>query len=429
MAANDGPVPVRTLAQAARLLCGAQRLDRFGIATGPPTLDYARLLDRVGAVVGAVRRNSAFRSDIDRLGVELIEHAGNARFTDPHSIETASGLRLRASKIILCAGGKSRALAVPGATLTATHSDAWSLTRVPESMLVIGGGMTGVQVASIFQAFGTRVSLFQRAGRILPAEDEDVSYAVAAAFRDSGMAVRERFGEIESFEAAQGGVRMNFVHEGRRESAEAALAVVAVGWTADTEGLNLPAAGVQLDGGGYIAVDAGLRTSVPHIHAAGDITGRWMLVPQGVQDGWVAASNAVRGICVTADEGVCPTGGYSEPEYASVGLTEKNARLKHDIVTARVNFDATTRTIIDDRTDGFCKLLVDRHARTILGCHVVGERAVEIVQIVAIAMSRGMRVDELVRTPLSFPTYTGILMRAAYRALDQLGGASRWVPA
>ena len=428
MAANDGPVPVRTLAQAARLIRGARKLDRFGIATGRPVLDYSQLLQRVRNVVEDVGRHSAFRRDIDRLGVRLIEQTGNARFVDAHTIETESGLRMQAEQIILCAGGTSRRLSVPGAELTATHSDAWSLTRVPQSILVIGAGMTGAQVASVFQAFGSRIALFQRAPRILPAEDEDVSAAVATAFRDTGMVVREGFGTIESFERVDGGIRMNFSRDGVHDSAEAELAVVAIGWVADTRGLNLSAAGIQTDARGYVAVDACLRTSTSHIYAAGDITGRWMLVPQAIQDGWAAATNAVRRTSMTLADGVCPTGGFTDPEYASVGLTEAKARETHDLVTAVVHFDATTRTIIDDRTFGFCKLLVDRATHTILGCHVVGERAVEIVQLAALSMSSGMPVEELVRLPLSFPTYTGILMRAAYRAVEQLGIQARWMP-
>jgi dihydrolipoamide dehydrogenase len=429
MAANDGPVPVRTLAQAARLMRAASKLDRFGISTSPPVLDYPRLLERVRTVVAQVSQHSAFRADIDRLGVRLLEHAGNARFVDAHTVETQSGCRIDSRHIILCAGGMSRRLSVPGSELTATHSDAWSLTRVPQSMLVIGAGMTGAQVASIFHAFGSRIHLFQRAQRILPTEDEAVSAAVAAAFRDSGMTVREDFGAIDSFARVNGGIRMNFSRAGVTDSIEAELAVVTIGWVADTDGLNLHAAGVETDSRGYVAVDACLRTSAPHVYAAGDITGRWMLVPQAIQDGWTAATNAVRGASMTLDEHVCPTGGFTEPEYASVGLTEAKARKMHDVVVATVRFDSTTRTLIDDRTTGFCKLLVERGAHTILGCHVVGERAVEIVQIAALAMSSRLQVEELVRIPLSFPTYTGILTRAAYRAAEQIGMHERWMPA
>src|SRR5262249_45987454 len=160
----------------------------------------------------------------------------------------------------------------PGFELTATHSDAWSLSSVPPSMLVIGGGATGAQVASIFNAFGSRVQLFQAAPRILPTEDEDVSAAVAAAFRESGIVVRENFGTIESFERTPSGVRMVFSNDGARDSAEAALAVVAVGWVADTAGLSLATAGIETDHRGFVRVDAYLRTSTSHIFAAGDIT-------------------------------------------------------------------------------------------------------------------------------------------------------------
>jgi dihydrolipoamide dehydrogenase len=373
-----------------------------------------------------VRRHTLRRADIDRLGITVHERAGTARFLDPHTIATESGLRLQADRFILCTGGTSRRLSVPGFELTATHSDAWSLTAVPPSMLVIGAGATGVQVASIFNAFGTHVQLFQAGPRILHTEDEAVSAAVAAAFRAAGIDVRENFGSIEAFEQTPAGVRMVFSKDGARDSAEAALAVVAVGWVADTAGLQLTAAGVEANARGYVQVDSYLRTSAPHIFAAGDITGRLMLVPQAIHDGFVAATNAVRGATVMLGNPVSPIGSFTDPEYAQVGLTETQARETHDVVVAVVPFDATARTIIDGRTVGFCKLIVDRTTSRILGCHVVGERAVEIVQVVAIAMAAGMQVDELAAVPLSFPTYTGILGRAAFRAARQLKLEPSW---
>jgi dihydrolipoamide dehydrogenase len=420
MAANDGPVPVRTLAHAARLMREVRQVGLYGITVNEPVLDYPRLLARVCEVVGDVRGHSAFREQIDSVGVSVYEQTGAARFADPHTIETASGTRLQADKIILCTGGVSRQLSVPGAELTATHADAWALTSVPPSMLVIGAGATGAQVASIFNAFGSQVQLFQAGPRILPTEDEEVSAAVAAAFRESGIVVRENFGTIESFEKTPTGVRMIFAKDGVRDNAEAALAVVAVGWVANTAGLNLEAASVGTDSRGFLQVDHYLHTSAPHIFAAGDITGRLLLVPEAIHDGFVAATNAVRGATMTIGNRVSPIGSFTDPEYAQVGLTEAKAREKHDVVTASVRFDSTTRTIIDGHTTGFCKVIVDRATYKIVGCHVVGERAVEITQVAAIAMAAGMRVDELARVPLSFPTYTGIFGRVVASATRQL---------
>jgi len=426
MAAGDGPVPVRTLAHAARLIREARQFGRYGITVGEPLLDYSRLIERVREVVGEVQAHSAFRAQIDSLGVTVREHAGTARFTDPHHVETESGLKLAADRIIVCTGGVSRRLPVPGSEWTKTHRDAWELTSVPPSMLVIGAGATGMQVASIFNAFGSRIQLFQTGPRILPGEDEDVSAAVAAAFRDSGVVVHESLSAIESFEKTSSGVRMFFSRGQDRESVEAALAVVAVGWVANTEEMNLSAAGVETDHRGFVRVDPYLRTSEPHIFAAGDVTGRGMLVPPALQEGFVAATNAVRETAVTIGDAVSPTGSFTDPEYAQVGLTEARAREAHDIVTAVVRFDSTTRTIIDGRTLGFCKLIAHRASGRVLGCHVVGERAVEIVQLAAIAIATGMPVSELARVPLSFPTYAGILGRVAASAARQINRETSW---
>ena len=166
-------------------------------------------------------------------------------------------------------------------------------------------------------------------------------------------------------------------------------------------------------------VDAYLRTSAPHIFAAGDVIGRFMLVPQAIQGGFIAATNAVTGMTMTRGDQVTPIGSFTDPEYAQVGLSEAQARETHDVLVSLVQFDCTTRTIIDGRTTGFCKLIVDRATRGVLGCHVVGERAVEIAQVVAIVIAAGMRADDLARVPLSFPTYAGILGRAAANAASQ----------
>jgi dihydrolipoamide dehydrogenase len=419
MATNEGPVPVRTLARAASLICGARRLHEYGIHVGEPALDYPGLLAHLREVVADAAAHSSMREQLDALGVTIIEKAGATRFVDPHTLVTESGLKLKADKVVLCVGGVTRRLPIPGFELTRDHVGALGATSVPESMLIVGGGATAVQIASIFGAFGSHVQIFEAGPRILASEDDDVAAAIAAAFRQAGV-VREGFGEIESFERTSTGVRMNFCKDGTRDSAEAAVVVTAVGWAADTEGLNLAAAGVIPDHRGFVKVDDYLRTSAPHIFAAGDVTGRMMLVPSALQDGFIAAMNAVLGPSETVGERLPVTASFTHPEYARAGLTEAEARRAHDVLTATVRFDSTIRTIIDGRKDGFCKLVVDRKTARILGCHCVGEMAGELAQAAAVAISAGMRVDELVRVPLGFPTYVGNLVYAAADASRQL---------
>src|SRR5258706_2372313 len=200
MAANEGPVPVRTLARAARLIRDARQLNQYGVNASDVALDYPRLLARVREVVDDVRGRSSLRQRIDSLRVTVHQQVGAVRFADAHTVETEDSLRLRADKFIICTGGVCRRLSVPGSEWTSTHSDAWRLTSVPSSMLVIGAGATAVQVASIFNAFGSRVQLLHTGERILRTEDEAVSTAVADGFRTSGVTVRDNLGTIESFE-------------------------------------------------------------------------------------------------------------------------------------------------------------------------------------------------------------------------------------
>ncbi|HEY1929441.1 MAG TPA: NAD(P)/FAD-dependent oxidoreductase [Caulobacteraceae bacterium] len=425
MAANDGPVPVRTLAHAARLLREARQLRDYGIEVSEPRLDYRRLLARAAEVVASVGAHSALRPQAEAAGVVIREHVGPLRFASQDTLESASGERFRADRIILCIGGVSRKLGVPGAGLVATHSDAWSLTDVPASMLVIGAGATGLQVASVFNAFGTRVRLFQSGPRIIPTEDDDVSAAIAEGLRRSGVEVCEDFGVIERFERTSTGIRMVYARDGETLSAEADLAVAAIGWTAATADLNLPAAGVATDARGFIAVDEFQRTTAAHVWAAGDVTGGLMLAPQAMQEGFAAATNAVTGEGVTARREINPIGSFTDPEYAQVGLSEAAARAGHEVEIAVAPFDSVTRGIIDGRTVGFCKLIVGRADHRILGCHVVGDRAVDTAQIAAVAMAGGLTVDALARLPLSFPTYAGILARAAVTAAYRLNTGER----
>ncbi|AGB24592.1 pyruvate/2-oxoglutarate dehydrogenase complex, dihydrolipoamide dehydrogenase component [Mycobacterium sp. JS623] len=427
MAANDGPVPVRTLAHTARLMRDARQLGRYGVTIDEPVLDYSRMLERVGEVVTDVRTVSSLPKQIESRGATVYENAGRASFVDSHTIVTETGLHLQGDKIILCTGGVSKSLPIPGFECTSTHSDAWGLTSVPPSIIIVGAGATGAQVASIFNTFGSHIDLFEATPHILPTEDDDVAAAVADAFRQGGIEVHEKFGAIESFEKTPNGVRMTFSKDDQRHTVEATLAVVAVGWAADTQTLNLAAAGVDVTERGFLKVNGYLQTTVPHIFAAGDVTGRVMLASEGLRDGFVAATNALQDSVLPVSDHVIPAGSFTDPEYASVGLTERKARESHDVVTAVVDFGTVTRAIIDGQTFGFCKLIVDRKTTEILGCHVVGERAVDIVQVASVALAAGMRrVDDLARVAISFPSYAHILINAAVKAALQLNLDVGW---
>jgi pyruvate/2-oxoglutarate dehydrogenase complex dihydrolipoamide dehydrogenase (E3) component len=228
---------------------------------------------------------------------------------------------------------------------------------------------------------------------------------------------------VERIDAqADGAWRLAYADRGEPRTIAGEAIVLAVGWPGAVEGLGLDAAGVTT-ARGYVTVDDTLRTSAPHIYAAGDITGRMMLVQSAAGEGRMAAENAALGDARPYGRRIVPHGGFTDPEYASVGLTEAQARVAHDPVVAVAPYADLDRAVIDERTEGFCKLIVHRVSHEIIGAHVVGEQAVEIVQIVAAAMAGRMPVEQIAALELAYPTFTGIVGLAAREAAQALAGA------
>ena len=210
-------------------------------------------------------------------------------------------------------------------------------------------------------------------------------------------------------------MRLVYSRSGAQAHVDATLAVVAVGWAANTYGLDLAAAGVETYSRGYIKVDSELRTTAPGIYAAGDVTGHLMVVHEAAREAYLAATNATLGRTDALPAEVSPLGSFTDPEYASVGLSEASARESHDVIVGTERFDSLPRPIIDGRPTVFCKLVAEREHHAILGCHIVGERAVELAQLAAVALASGMKVEQLALVPFSFPTYANVLGRAAIR--------------
>jgi pyruvate/2-oxoglutarate dehydrogenase complex dihydrolipoamide dehydrogenase (E3) component len=417
---NDGCVPTRVLAHAARLVRDAEQFRGYGLTGGSPTVDFPAVLARARDVVEAVHAKKQLERHLTEAGVQRI--AGAARFTDPHTLETGSGETVRASSFVVCVGGHPRRLAFPGAELALTHSDVWSLRELPRSLAIVGAAATGCQLASIFAAFGTSVTLLELAPRALPNEDAAVSSAVTAALLARGIAIHTGIDGVDSIErgAADGPLTVRYRDGGAPATLDAEQVLLAVGWPGNVDGLGLDAAGVTTERG-YVVVDERLRTSVPHILAAGDITGRMMLVQSATFEARIAAENAVGGGTLDASHGIVPHGGFTDPEYGSVGLTEVPAREQGAVAVAQVPYRDLDRAVIDGRTEGFCKLIVSRESRHVLGAHVVGEQAVEVVQLVAAGMAAGARAEDLAQLELAYPTFTAIVGLAARQLVRELG--------
>lgn len=418
---NDGCVPTRVLAHAARLARDAERFSDYGLIGEAPEVDFARLLNRTQRIVYEIQEKKQLRARLETAGVRVFERAGDARFWDPHALSLDGAGTLQGEKFILCAGGHARRIRFPGSEHALTHSEVWTMESLPSSVAVVGAAATGCQLASVFAAFGSRVRLLDTAPRILGGEDEVVSRGVAEAFRRRGIEVLTGIGGIERVEKAGRILRLFYTQDDEVRGLEAETVVLAVGWPGNVEALNLEAAGVRT-GRGYVPVDDSLRTNAPHVFAAGDVTGRMMLVQSATYEGALAAENAALGTDRGSRHAIVPHGGFTDPEYAGVGLTESQAReeVGDDCVVAAVPYADLDRGVIDGRPEGSCKLVVSRSTRRVLGAHIVGEQAVEVVQLAAAAMGAGMRVEQLADLELAYPTFTSILGLAARRISREL---------
>ena len=422
---NDGCVPTRVLAHAARLARDAEQFGDYGLVGDAPRVDFARLLNRTQRIVYEVQEKKQLKARLEAAGVRVFERAGDTRFTDPHTLALDGGKTLTGERFVLCVGGHARRLPFPGGEHALTHSDVWTMERLPSSVAVVGAAATGCQLGSVFAAFGSRVTLLDTAPRILGGEDEAVSRGMADAFGRRGIRIITGIGGVERLEKGGGELRLFYAHGNEIRAIEAEAVVLAVGWPGNLEPLNLPAAGVETRRG-HVSVDDSLRTSAPHVFAAGDITGRMMLVQSATYEGALAAENAALDNGRDHRHAIVPHGGFTDPEYAGVGLTEAQARdeFGDDCVVAVVPYTDLDRGVIDGRPEGSCKLVVSRSSRLVLGAHIVGEQAVEVVQLAAAAMRGGMGVEGLADLELAYPTFTSIVGLAARRLLRDIDPTS-----
>ncbi len=419
VALNEGPPPVRTLARVARLLREARGWDRFGLRGRPPAIDLAGVVDNACRTASLVVEHKGVHQALESAGVSVIENSGQVCFRDPKTAVAADGRRFEGERFIVCVGGQGRKLGVPGGELTLSYDDVLHLHEFPRRIAVVGGADTGCQLASIFRDFGAEVMLFELAPRLLPQADEDVAKAVSLAYSERGIAICLG-AKVEAIEKTPTGLLLRYADDGRSAALEVDAVFAAVGWPANLEGLGLQAAEVETFSG-RIVVDEFLRTTAPHIFAAGDATGLSMLAQSAALQAGIASENAVLGPHRRYTNEVVAGGSFTDPEYAGVGLTGERARERGGCLTVTVPYRGLTRAIIEGLTDGFCKVVVDRRTLELLGVHVVGAYSAEVIQVAATAIAARLRADQVAALPLAFPSMAQGLLLAAGRAARELG--------
>ena len=421
-AVRSAGVPTMTLRETASYLTGFRRRDTYGLSLQLlPSLALERLLARTAEVIAT--RTTSVRANLDRHRVQLLR--GAARLGPGPSVLVRSNggpeHTLRARVVLIATGSRPlRPPEIPFEDPDVHDSETIiGLDRIPRTMVVIGGGPVGCEYASVFTALGVEVTLLDRADRLLPFMDTEISEVLARAFAGTGMRLLLGSG-VGTVARVRGELRVTLA-DGERLYPEKVL--FAGGRAGTTHGLGLQEAGVKTDARGRILVDETYQTTAAGIYAAGDVIGPPALASVSMEQGRVAATHAFQ---IPFEQALDPLplyGVYSIPEAAKVGMTEDEARAAGiDYEVGRGWFERSPRAQIAGSTEGLIKLVFRRDDRRLLGAHIVGELAGELIHVGQGAIGAGQPIDVFIHRTFNVPSFSETYKYAAYDGLQRLEG-------
>lgn len=412
---HAGCIPTKALLYSAEVLEITREASRFGVKTGDVKLDLALAHKHKRDVVRRLARGIEFLMKKNSITV----FQGHGRLKGPGKIEVAArdgSKQLFGTKnVILATGSVPKMLPglKPDGTRVITSNEALALESVPKTMLILGAGAVGVEFASIYSRFGSAVTLVEMLPRVLPLEDEDSSAELHKAFKKRGIGVRVGT-KVEGVKVADRGVEVQVQSEkGTKETLRADVLLVAMGRRAVTEDLGLEGTRIELDRG-FIKADGRMRTGEPAVYAIGDLLPTPALAHVASHEGMVAAEAIAGKNPEPINYDRVPNCTYSDPEVASVGLTEQAARARgHRVRTGRFPFGAASRAAIQGAQEGFVKLVGDERYDELLGIHIVGARATELIGEGGMALRLESTVEDLFRAIHAHPTLSEAMGEAA----------------
>jgi pyruvate/2-oxoglutarate dehydrogenase complex dihydrolipoamide dehydrogenase (E3) component len=411
-------IPSKTMIATGGAISFSHRIGGMGLVEAPPEVDIPSLVRRVDGIKDHMRDDTTelLRSQ----GVEII--MGSARFTGTHSIEvdTVDGVRRVSFDAALIATGTRPRIpewCAPDGERILTTRDCYPPKVFPESVTVIGSGVTGVEFVHMFASFGAKVSLVVSRQQVLPGKDPEAAAILEEDFLSRGVRLLKgaRATEIERVESDAGSRVVVRCDDGR--VVESSHAVLAIGSVPNTDSLDLAAAGVEADAGGYVMINHHCVTNQPHIYAAGDVSGKLPLSSVASVQGRKVAEH-VMGLHTVEhrhlDYDKAASAIFTEPEIADVGLAEAEAfALGRKIRVTKVPFATTPKALINNDPRGFVKIVSDPATGVVLGGSIVGQHAAELISVIALAVTANLTVTDIVESLLVHPALAEALAQAA----------------
>ena len=431
---NEGCIPTKAFCKNAEVIEGLKNAAEFGVSDLSYGFDFKAVTARKNAVVEQLRGGVE-----GLLGHKLITLVrGKASFKDAHTVTVIpSDLPVIPSEveggpqdytgdyIIIATGSVSASLPVPGADLpdVLTSKEILDLQEIPQRLCVIGGGVIGLEFASIFKSFGSEVTVLEYFKEILPRFDSDLSKRLKQSLGKKGIEICTQ-AQVTGIEDAEGGYRVTYVRKDKEETVLADKVLMAVGRKANVASLNLADVGIEFTPRGIVVDDKTMQTNIPHIYAVGDINGKMMLAHAATFQGIVALDH-IMGVENQIDLSVMPAAVFTSPEAASVGMTEEDCKAAGvPVKCLKSFFRANGKAVTMGETDGFCKLIVAAEPKDgsepvyapgrVLGCHLYGPHSSDIVQEACAMITRKATVEDFQSVIHTHPTLTEVLQSALH---------------
>ncbi|MBV8731439.1 MAG: dihydrolipoyl dehydrogenase [Acidobacteriia bacterium] len=417
-----GCIPTKALLQTADIWERFVHSDKEGIQCENPQLDYPKVKERKDGIVTKHSNGVGLllkRAKVERItGFARLKGAGQVEVTGDSGVQT-----LEAKNILLATGSEARMLPglAPDADSILTNVEILNLTKVPRNLLIIGAGAVGVEFASIFRRFGSEVTVVEMLPRIVPVEDEDISKELDRQFRKQKIRV-ETGARAEEIQKVGQCVRVKLTtKDGKQEQLEAEKLLVAVGRKPNTENIGLENTRIELDRG-FIKTDEYQRTAEPGVYAIGDVVaGTPQLAHVATMEGMIAVAHIAGKPAVPLNKNRIPSCTYTDPGIGSVGMTEAQAKAKgYQVKVGRFPFAGNSRATILGKHDGFIKVVADEKFGEILGVHIIGPEAFELIAEPVAAMNAEATVETMMQTIHAHPT----LYEAVGEAFNAVYGLS-----
>ncbi|MCM1377180.1 MAG: dihydrolipoyl dehydrogenase [Clostridium sp.] len=407
---NEGCIPTKCLCRNAEVISTFKNGDEFGIDEFTFSVDYKKILERKNGVTDKLREGIA--AMLKSAKVNVVD--ARASFKDAKTVE-ANGEEYTADNIIIATGSTSRSLPIPGHDLDCVmdSTDILSIDYVPESLTIIGGGVIGMEFASIFSQLGSRVTVIEFMKQILPPFDSDIAKRLKQALSKKGVEIITSAAAKTIEKKAEGEIIVTYECKGKEASVVSTDLLMAVGRAPRIDGLNLEATGVEYSPRG-IVVDDNMRTNVPGIYAIGDVNARMMLAHVATFQGF-RALNAIQGKEDRIRFDLVPSAVFTVPECGMVGLTEEQCKAQGiEIEKGQSFFRANGKSLALGEPDGLVKLLFRKDNGLLVGAHIMGVEAADLTQQCADMMNYGATRESMRQIIFSHPSVSEVIMAALH---------------